>query len=123
MNVNTVDLGKMEKVYNVINQVFKSKSVFKALISCLKEMKQCINCSIVTIFLFDTSISDHKWKDLVHIQKMTIEGRWVDRIGINEIELSEPSFTRISHLRNIIRTQEYLAYPLYNRENEIVACL
>lgn len=62
------------------------------------DLKSCINCSIVTLFLFDGSISDHKMKDHVYIQKMLIDGRWIDRIGINEKDVSEPAFKKLEEV-------------------------
>lgn len=84
--------------------MFKAKKVFKALLNVLFDLKQCVNCSIVTIFLFDSKISDHKIKDYCYMQKTLIDGRWVDRIGVNEKDVSDPSFKRIDELAKIVRT-------------------
>ena len=62
-NVNAVDLHKMEKINNLVVNLFKTKKVFKAFLSLLMDLKSCINCSIVTLFMFDARISDHKMKD------------------------------------------------------------
>lgn len=61
-----------------------------------------MNYQYVTIFLFDSKISDHNTTNKV--QKMMIDGKWVDRIGINEKDVSEPGFKKINDVRNIIRT-------------------
>ena len=49
------------------------------------------------------------------MQKTMIDGKWVDIIGINEKDVSEASFKRIDELSKIVRTQEYLAFPLINK--------
>ncbi len=87
-----------------MQNLFKAKKVFKAFISVLFDLKNCVNCSIVTMFLFDTKISDHKIKDYCFMQKTMIEGRWVDRIGINEKDVSEASFKKFEELQKIVRT-------------------
>ena len=33
-----------------------------------------------------------------------IDGRWIDRIGINEMDVSEPSFRKFDEVTKIIRT-------------------
>lgn len=103
-NVNSVDIMKMEKVLTLVLNLFKAKKVFKAFISLLTDLKSTVNCSIVTLFLFDSKISDHKIKDFVFMQKMMIDGRWVDRIGVNEKDVSEPAFKKIEEVTKIIRT-------------------
>lgn len=52
-----------------------------------------------------------------------IDGRWVDRIGVNEKDVCEPAFKKFEELTKIVRTQEFLAYPLFNREGDLVAGL
>lgn len=44
-----------------------------------------------------------------------IDGRWVDRIGINEKDMCEAAFKKFEELTKVVRTQEFLAYPLFNR--------
>lgn len=67
MNVNTVDLQKMEKIHVLFANLLKCKKVFKTFISVLFDLKNCVNCSIVTMFLFDSKISDHKIKDYCYM--------------------------------------------------------
>jgi hypothetical protein len=52
-----------------------------------------------------------------------VDGRWIDRIGINEKDVSEPSFKKLEDVEKIIRSQEYLAYPIFNRDNDLIACI
>ena len=113
----------MEKVLTLVLNLFKAKKVFKAFISLLTDLKSTVNCSIVTLFLFDSKISDHKIKDFVFMQKMMIDGRWVDRIGVNEKDVSEPAFKKIEEVTKIIRTSSYLAFPVFNRNNDLIACV
>ena len=84
--------------------MFKAKKVFKAFLSILFDLKQIINCSIVTIFLFDSKISDHQIKDYCYMQKTMVDGKWVDRIGQNEKDVSEPGFKKLEDLIKIVRT-------------------
>lgn len=72
--------------------------------SVLKDLKGCVNCSIVTLFLFDSRISDHKIKDFVYMQKLLVDGRWVDRIGVNEKDVSEPAFKKVEEVAKVVRT-------------------
>ena len=58
-NVNYIDIKKMEKLVTLMNNLYKSKKVFKAFLSVLFDLKNCVNCSVVTLFLFDSKISDH----------------------------------------------------------------
>jgi hypothetical protein len=95
---------KMERLFALIQNLFKAKKVFKAFISILNDLKSCVNCSIVTLFLFDAKISDHKIKDYCYMQKIMVDGRWIDRIGINEKDVSEPAFKKFEEMTKIIRT-------------------
>jgi hypothetical protein len=52
-----------------------------------------------------------------------IDGRWVDRIGINEKDVSEAGFKKYEDLQKIVRTQEYLAFPVYNRNGDLIAAI
>ena len=52
-----------------------------------------------------------------------IDGRWVDIIGINEKDMSEPGFKKMEDLNKIVRSQEYLAFPIMNKQGELVAGL
>lgn len=103
--------------------LFKMNKLFKTFITMLQGLKTCVNCSIVTLFLFNSKVSDHKMKDHVYMQKTMIDGKWVDRIGVNEKDVSEPAFKRIDEASKIIRTQEYLAFPVFNRNKELIACI
>lgn len=94
----------MEKIHTLMANLFKVNKVFKAFISVLFDLKSCVNCSIVTLFLFDSKISDHKIKDYCYMQKTMIDGRWVDRIGINEKDVSEAGFKKFEDLQKIVRT-------------------
>lgn len=94
----------MERILNLMQNLLKAKKVFKAFISVLFDLKNCVNCSIVTLFLFDLKISDHKLKDYCYMQKTMIDGRWVDRIGINEKDVSDAGFKKFEELEKIIRT-------------------
>ena len=122
-NVNTMDLPKMEKLQLLMTNLLKQKKVFKAFISVLFDLKNCVNCSCVTLFLFDSKISDHHIKDYCFIQKTMIDGRWVDRIGVNEKDVSEPGFKKFEDLQKIVRTQEFLAFPVYNRNGDLIAAI
>jgi hypothetical protein len=62
-------------------------------------------------------------KDYVYIQKMMIDGRWIDRIGVNEKDVSEPAFKKIEEVTKIIRNSEYLAFPIINRHDDLIACI
>lgn len=68
-------------------------------------------------------ISDHKIKDYCYMQKIMVDGRWIDRIGINEKDVSEPAFKKFEEITKIIRTQEYLAFPIFNRNGDLIACI
>ena len=57
------------------------------------------------------------------MQKSMIDGRWVDIIGINEKDMSEPGFKKMEDLNKIVRSQEYLAFPILNKQGELVAGL
>jgi hypothetical protein len=94
----------MEKIMNLVESLSKSTKVIKAFVGLLSDLKPCLNCSIVTFFLFDSTISDHKFKDYVYIQKIMVDGRWIDRIGVNEKDVSEPAFKKIEDMYTIIRT-------------------
>jgi hypothetical protein len=52
-----------------------------------------------------------------------IDGRWVDRIGINEKDVSEAGFKKLEELEKIVRSQEYLAFPVYNRDGDLIAAV
>eukprot|EP00347_Sterkiella_histriomuscorum_P010193 403377247 len=121
VNVNLMDLSKVEKLQALFQNLLKQKKVFKAFISVLFDLKSVVNCSIVTMFLFDSKISDHHIKDYVFMQKTMIDGRWVDRIGVNEKDVSEAAFKKFEDLNKIIRTQEYLAFPVFNRNGDLIA--
>ena len=54
---------------------------------------------------------------------MMIDGRWVDRIGINEKDVSEPAFKKLEEVAKVVRTQSYLAFPVYNRDDDLIACV
>lgn len=51
--------------------------------------------------MFDASISDHKQTDIINVQKIVIDRRWVDRIGENEKNISDPVF---NHLKDVKTT-------------------
>lgn len=51
----------------MIDNIYKTKKVFKAFLSIMKDLVNCVNCQYVTFFLFDPKISDHKIKDYAHI--------------------------------------------------------
>jgi hypothetical protein len=103
VNPNTVDIQKMERILMMVGNLFKSTKLIKALIGVLRDLKSCVNCSHVTIFLFDPKISDHKIKDFVNMQKIMVEHRWLDRIGINEKDVSEPAFKKLEEMKIPIR--------------------
>jgi hypothetical protein len=52
-----------------------------------------------------------------------IEGRWVDRIGINEKDVSEAGFKKLEDLEKVYRSHEYLAYPIFNRAGDLIAAV
>ena len=79
--------------------------MFKAFLSVLFDLKQCVNCSIVTLFLFDSKINDHKIRDYCYMQKTMIDGRWVDIIGVTEKDVSDPAFKKLDELTKIVRNQ------------------
>ncbi len=55
------------------------------------------------------------------MQKTMIDGRWIDRIGVNETDVSEAGFKKMEELTKIVRNQEFLAFPLFNRDGELIA--
>jgi len=67
MGANYIDVNKTEKLAALASNLYKQKKVFKTFVSLVADLKDCVRCSSVTIFLFDNSISDHKIKDYVHM--------------------------------------------------------
>jgi len=93
-----MEMSKMEKVSAFVKNINKVKKVFKLFICTLKNMKQCLNCSIVTVFVLDSKVTDIKYKDYVYMQNINLDGKWIDRIGIDEKTVSEPSFKKMEEI-------------------------
>jgi len=94
-NPNFIELTRLEKIINVSTAIFKSKRIVDAMISLVENTKPCLNCSLVTMFLFDKTILDSRAEDHDRIQKINVDGKWIDRIGINEKDVSDPGFKKI----------------------------
>jgi len=47
------------------------------------------------MFLFDKTILDSRAEDHDRIQKINVDGKWIDRIGVNEKDVSDPGFKKI----------------------------
>ena len=57
------------------------------------------------------------------MQKIMVDGRWIDRIGVNEKDVSEPAFKKLEEISKVMRSQEYLAFPIFNRDGDLIACI
>jgi len=49
--------------------------------------------------------------------------RYVDLIGLSDSHMSEPCFKTIEELRYGIRSQQYLAFPVFDKHDRIVMAI
>jgi hypothetical protein len=53
--------------------------------------------------------------DNTRVQKIIVDGRYIDSIGLSDKEMSDPCFKQIEELRYGIRTNSYLAFPVLDK--------
>ena len=61
--------------------------------------------------------------DKNHIQKIIVEGQYVDSIGITDGDMGEPCFKSISELRYGIKTNNHLAFPVLDKNEKIIMAI
>lgn len=106
----------------------KSTSILDTFISTIREIvNNLIQCKLCTIFLFDSVLSEKMTEegslDQSHLQKIIVEGRYVDSIGLSDAEMSEPCFKNIEELRYGISNNLNLAFPVMDRQDRIVMAI
>ena len=128
LNSNWVETSKLEKTLRGLNMVNKATSILDTFVTTIKELvNNLIQCRYCTIFLFDHVLSDKMNEDgnidRSHIQKIIVEGRYIDSIGLSDSEMSEPCFKTTEELRYGIRNNLNLAFPVMNKHEHIVMAI
>ncbi len=57
------------------------------------------------------------------MQRILIEGKWVERISMNETDSSDACFRKIEEVRDGIKTTENIAFPILNFKKDIIAVM
>ena len=55
------------------------------------------------------------------ISKMVIDNNWVDCISEIDSDLGDPVFLKVEDIKDGIKSDKYIAYPLYNEHKQTVA--
>ncbi|CAI2381202.1 unnamed protein product [Moneuplotes crassus] len=150
---NWIETSKLEKSFRGLNMVNKASTILDTFIVTIKEIAtNLVQCKFCNIFCFDPHLSkkieEEGSLDQSHVQKIMIDtplmhggrmpskgvenndkitmrsyNRYVDLIGLSDSHMSEPCFKTIEELRYGIRSQQYLAFPVFDKHERIVMAI
>ena len=95
INSNWIETSKLEKTLRGLNVVNKATTIMETFLYSIKEIvNNLIQCKSCTVYMFDTVLSEKMTEDdhldRSHVQKIIIEGRYIDAVGLSDSDIAEP---------------------------------
>ena len=94
LHTSGVSLSKIESLQQFLGKILSSRRISSAILPLLYDLKDLLNIHSVTIFIFDSKMSDLNSKDACFMQQMLFDGHWIDRIGVSSREVTDPCFKK-----------------------------
>ena len=76
----------MEKLRDVALGISKATNLYQAIVSVLKKIKDVVNCSMGSFFLFKSDLIDEKDRRSISIQKSVVESKFIDNVSLQDID-------------------------------------
>ena len=113
----------MEKFKNLVSELSKAKSMLQVIEQSLKIMPTIVNCSNVLFTILDRSLINRDEIGNIILLKQVVEGKHIDLLGMSEIEMTLPAFSKVAEAGIEINNQQFISYPIKNQEGEVAATL
>ena len=99
----------MEKLFRLAKSVNQASTIPEVMVATLENIENVVNCQIGAFFLFENDLLRAKDKKALQVQKTLVERKYIDIVGLTDMDAQNPSFNSIEDAHNQIFTQKYMS--------------